>query len=149
MVAGRQQTGFPNILLDSARRDRVDWKSHPYFPGEILVVHELAITESVIEAITARVGDTKVTRVLLEIGKLSGVVPDAVRFCFDIAADGTSLVGAALEIIETPGRARCRECGARIGIDGPIALCDCGSANLEFIAGTELRIKEVEVASHV
>ena len=66
------------------------------------MVHELAITESVIEAITARVGDTKVTRVLLEIGKLSGVVPDAVRFCFDIAADGTSLVGAALEIIETP-----------------------------------------------
>ena len=113
------------------------------------MVHELAITEIVIEAITARVGDTKVTRVLLEIGKLSGVVPDAVRFCFDIAADGTSLVGAALEIIETPGRARCRECGARIGIDGPIALCDCGSANLEFIAGTELRIKEVEVASHV
>jgi hydrogenase nickel incorporation protein HypA/HybF len=37
------------------------------------VVHEVAITESVIEAITARVGDTKVTRVLLEIGKLSGV----------------------------------------------------------------------------
>ena len=112
-------------------------------------MHELAITESVIEAIIDRIRDTKVTRVLLEIGKLSGVVPDAVRFCFDIAADGTSLVGAVLDIIETPGRARCRECGARIEVDGPIALCHCGSANLEFISGTELRIKEVEVASHV
>ncbi len=137
------------ILLDIARKKRVDWKDNRYFPDEILAVHELAITESVIEAITDRVRDTKVTRVLLEIGKLSGVVPDAVRFCFDIAAHGTPLVGAVLDIIETPGRARCRECGARIEVDGPIALCHCGSANLEFSGGTELRIKEVEVASHV
>jgi len=112
-------------------------------------VHELAITESVIEAVTERFGDAKVVRVLLEIGKLSGVVPDAVRFCFDIAADGTSLGGAMLEIMETPGRARCRVCGGQIEIDGPIALCTCGSANLEFTGGTELRIKEVEVANHV
>jgi len=55
---------FPNILPDSAQRDRVDWKSHRYFPGEILVVYELAITESVIEAIIERVSDTKVTRVI-------------------------------------------------------------------------------------
>jgi hydrogenase nickel incorporation protein HypA/HybF len=112
-------------------------------------VHELAITESVIDAVTGRFGDTKVIRVLLEIGKLSGVIPDAVRFCFDIAADGTPLCGAALEIMETPGRARCRACGAQIEIDGPIALCPCGSANLEFTGGTELKIKEVEVANHV
>jgi hydrogenase nickel incorporation protein HypA/HybF len=136
-------------LLDTARQNRLDWGFNRYFPDGILAMHELAITESVIEAITHRIGDARVSRVLLEIGKLSGVVPDAVRFCFDIAADGTPLVGAVLDIIETPGRARCRECGARIEIDGPIALCHCGSANLEFIDGTELRIKEVEISSHV
>jgi hydrogenase nickel incorporation protein HypA/HybF len=112
-------------------------------------VHELAITQSVIESVTDRIGEAKVIRILIEIGKLSGVVPDAVRFCFDIAADGTSLDGAALEIAEIPGRAVCRECGAEIEIDGPIALCPCGSANLQFTGGTELRIMEVEVASHV
>ena len=117
-------------------------------PG-IRAVHELAITESVIDAITGRFGDAKIIRVLLEIGKLSGVVPDAVRFCFDIAAGGTPLGGAMLEILETPGRARCRACAAQIEINGPIALCPCGSANLEFTGGTELRIKEVEVANHV
>jgi hydrogenase nickel incorporation protein HypA/HybF len=112
-------------------------------------MHELAITEGVIEAVTERIGNAKVIRVLLEIGKLSGVIPEAIRFCFDIASDGTPLGGAVLQIIETPGRARCRECGARIEIEGPIALCACGSANLEFIGGTDLRIKEVEVASDV
>ena len=112
-------------------------------------MHELAITESVIEAVTERIGNAKVVRVLLEIGKLSGVVPETVRFCFDIAADGTPLGGAMLQIVETPGRARCRECDSRIEIDGPVALCTCGSANLEFVGGMELRIKEVEVASDV
>lgn len=113
------------------------------------MVHELAIVESVVEAISDRIGDSRVTRVRLEIGKLSGVMPDAVRFCFDIATEDTPLVGALLEIIETPGRARCRQCGGRIEIDGPIALCRCGSANLEFLDGTGLRIKEVEVRSDV
>ena len=112
-------------------------------------MHELTITESVIESVIKRTGDAKVIRVQLEIGKLSGVVPDAVRFCFDIAADGTPLDGAELEIVETLGRARCRECGVPFEIDGPIALCPCGSANLDFIGGTELRINEVEVASDV
>ncbi|MHB8384012.1 MAG: hydrogenase maturation nickel metallochaperone HypA/HybF [Candidatus Binataceae bacterium] len=112
-------------------------------------MHELAITESVIDAVTERLGEAKVVRIQLEIGKLSGVLPEAVRFCFDIAADGTPLGGAKLEIIETSGRALCRACGAEIELDGPIVLCPCGSANLEFTGGTELRIVEVEVADHV
>ncbi len=35
-------------------------------------MRELAIMESVVDAVTERVGDAKVVRVLLEIGKLSG-----------------------------------------------------------------------------
>lgn len=109
-------------------------------------MHELAITESVVTAVAERVGIAKVLRVQLEIGKLSGVVPDAVRFCFDACAEGTSLAGATLEIVESPGRAQCRDCRADVILDDLIALCPCGSANLEFLGGQELRIKEVEVA---
>ena len=71
-------------------------------------MHELAVTEAVVDAILERTGDAAVSRVLLEIGKLSGVVPDAVRFCFDLCGEGTVVEGASLDIIETPGRARCR-----------------------------------------
>ena len=109
-------------------------------------MHELSITESVVAAVTERVGVAKVLRVQLEIGKLSGVVPDAVRFCFDVCAEGTGLAGATLDIIETPGRAHCRDCRADVALDDFIALCTCGSANLELLSGQELRIKEVEVA---
>jgi hydrogenase nickel incorporation protein HypA/HybF len=112
-------------------------------------LHELAIMESVVDAVSERVGDTKVIRVRLEIGKLSGVVPDAIRFCFDVATEGTALAGAMLEIIETPGRAKCLQCLAQVELEDQIALCACGSANLDFLSGEELRIQEVEVASNV
>jgi hydrogenase nickel incorporation protein HypA/HybF len=109
-------------------------------------MHELAITESLVEAISDRFGSVRILRVQLEIGKLSGVMPDALRFCFDLSTEGTPLANARLEIVETPGRARCVTCGIEATFDDPIALCACGSANLEFLSGRELKIREVEMA---
>ena len=108
-------------------------------------MHELAITQSLVSAVWERVGTSRVTRVHVTIGRLSGVVPDAVRFCFDVCAAGTPLEGAALDVDEIPGRARCRACGVEENLADAIALCRCGSADLEFVAGRELRLDEVEV----
>ncbi|MGO9061998.1 MAG: hydrogenase maturation nickel metallochaperone HypA [Candidatus Binataceae bacterium] len=108
-------------------------------------MHELAITESVVAQVSQRVGDAKVTRVVLEIGKLSGVVSDSVRFCFDICAQDTALEGARLEIVQTPGRARCRQCAANFEIEDLLAQCQCGSMDFELIGGQELKIREVEI----
>lgn len=66
-------------------------------------MHELAIVEGVIDSVTDRLPDAKITCVRLEIGALSGVVPDALRFSFDLATEGTNLQGADLEITEIPG----------------------------------------------
>ncbi|GAC1376333.1 MAG: hypothetical protein NVSMB32_18920 [Actinomycetota bacterium] len=59
---------------------------------------------------------------------------------------GTPLEGAKLEIIEVPGRASCRSCGNELDLVDMIALCTCGSADLEILGGQELIIKDVEVA---
>jgi hydrogenase nickel incorporation protein HypA/HybF len=66
-------------------------------------VHELAITQAIVEAASEHAAGAKVIKVIVEIGKLSGVLPDAVRFCFDLCCEDTPLQGAALEIIEPPG----------------------------------------------
>lgn len=108
-------------------------------------MHELAITESIVSTVAERVGGRRVTRVVLEIGRLSGVVPDAVRFCFDLCAEGTELAGARLDIVQLSGHARCRACGEEADVDDPLALCLCGSADLDVRDGQELRIREVEV----
>jgi hydrogenase nickel incorporation protein HypA/HybF len=108
-------------------------------------MHELAITESLVSTVCERVGDAKVSRVRLEVGKLSGVVPDAILFCFDVCTKGTALEGARLEIDEVVARAHCRDCDLETVIDDSIPLCTCGSANVALLSGQELRIKEVEV----
>ncbi|WP_027944441.1 hydrogenase maturation nickel metallochaperone HypA [Amycolatopsis taiwanensis] len=109
-------------------------------------MHELSITQCVVDAIAERFADSRVLAVRLEIGKLSGVVPDAVRFCFDLVAEGTSVAGARLDIDEPAGCATCRTCGGLFEIDQPILMCPCGSADVEVTSGGELRIFSVEVA---
>ena len=109
-------------------------------------MHELAVTESIVSGVCERVDGAKVVRVVLQIGKLSGVVPDAVRFCFDVCAAGTVMEGAELELLELEGRASCRDCQAEVRLQDIIGLCQCGSANLALLSGDELRVKEVEVA---
>jgi hydrogenase nickel incorporation protein HypA/HybF len=70
-------------------------------------MHELGITLEMIEAISERMseeGPGRVRRVVVEIGKLSAVFPDAIRFSFELCAKGTLLEGSELEIIETSGQ---------------------------------------------
>jgi hydrogenase nickel incorporation protein HypA/HybF len=109
-------------------------------------MHELGITNGIVEFCAERAGAERVTRVRLEIGQLSAVLPDAVRFCFDICAKGTVVEGAMLEIIETPGRALCRDCNDEVAMTQLFGRCRCGSANLRVIAGEELKIREMELA---
>jgi hydrogenase nickel incorporation protein HypA/HybF len=108
-------------------------------------MHELAITESIVAAVAERVPDATVTGVRLEIGVLSGVVADSVRFCFDLVTEGTNLEGASLEILEPAARCQCRACGAEFAPDWPILLCACGSADVDVLSGQDLRIVSVEV----
>lgn len=108
-------------------------------------MHELSITQNVVDAIVDQMDGETVVGVCLEIGKLSGVVPDAVRFCFDVVCSGTVLEGAQLQIQEPAGHACCGECGSDFELDDMILLCSCGSANVRVLAGKELKIKSVEV----
>ena len=109
-------------------------------------MHELAIIEGVVDTVTERLGDAKISCVRLEIGALSGVVDDSLRFCFELATEGTTLQGASLEITPVPGRCRCRACGREFSPDGMILLCPCGSADAEVLAGQDLKIASVKVA---
>lgn len=108
-------------------------------------MHELAVTQSMVDAVVDRMGDRRILAVRLEIGRLSGVVPEAVRFCFDLVTEGTTLSGARLDIVEPEGRAWCRRCRREFGMADPVPLCACGSADVEVLGGRELAIRSVEV----
>src|SRR5580700_7661782 len=109
-------------------------------------MHELGITQEILEIVAQRAQERKVRRVVLEIGVLSCVLPDAIRFCFDLCAAGTIAEGAELEILRPPGRGRCRQCGAEFELHAVLARCACSSSDIEWLSGEELKVKTMEIA---
>lgn len=108
-------------------------------------MHELGFTLQIVEIACGRAQGARISRITLEIGKLSTVLPDAVRFCFDLCTEGTLAEGATLEVIEVPGRARCRKCGTEMPLDRPFGRCECGNTELDWLSGEELKIREMEL----
>lgn len=109
-------------------------------------MHELAVTRSIVEACSERSAGARVLRVTVEVGALSCVLPEALRFCYDVVARGTPLEGSELEIVRIPGRSRCLECGREVLMDDLLSPCPCGSVNLEPPRGGDrLRIKSMDI----
>jgi hydrogenase nickel incorporation protein HypA/HybF len=113
-------------------------------------MHEMSIAESVLEIVenTARTnGATRVTGVWLEIGALSHVSPDALRFCFDAVTRGSLADGAELTIDTPPGAAWCMPCGETVPLAQLGDPCPrCGSYQLTVSQGDDMRVKEIAIA---
>lgn len=112
-------------------------------------MHEMSLAENVIELVEYRArreGCRRVKTVRLEIGKLSGVAPDAIRFCFDAVAGGTLAEGAVLDIVEQDGSAWCFDCGGTMPLAARGDPCPgCGGHRLRLDDGMAMRVKELEV----
>ena len=109
-------------------------------------MHEMAITQSVVDAVCEHAAGRHVQSVKVEVGALCAVVPDAMQFCFELATEGTLADGARLDLNVQPGSARCRSCGANFELLDLILLCPCGSADVEVLTGRDLRILSMEVS---
>ena len=112
-------------------------------------MHELGITQSIVEIAERTAREQRASKVLsvtVELGSLSGVVPEALEFCYEACSSGTLLEGSQLRIERIPAQARCRDCQRTFPLDELLAGCpNCGSAAAELLSGEELRIKEMEV----
>ncbi|MCK4535478.1 MAG: hydrogenase maturation nickel metallochaperone HypA [Desulfuromonadales bacterium] len=112
-------------------------------------MHELSLTQSLVEIAVDHARREKAQAILsitMEIGSLSGAIPEAVEFAFDVCTRGTLAEGARLEIRRIPGRGRCLECGEETGMDFTTFTCPhCGSFALETFQGKEMRLVELEV----
>ncbi len=112
-------------------------------------MHEMSLAEGVIQVLedSARSQQfERVKTVWLEIGRLSHVEVDAMRFCFDAVCRGTLAEGATLEIIEIPGQGWCHECNRTFEYQARYDPCPgCGSYQVQMVGGDQMRIKELEV----
>ena len=109
-------------------------------------MHELSITQGIVEICESNAGGRRITAVVLEIGQLSGVIPEAVEFCFEACTRGTLLEGPRLIIDKVPARGRCEDCDGEFSLGSYYEPCPtCGGFRVHIITGEELRVKELEV----
>ena len=112
-------------------------------------MHEMALAEGIMQIVEDQANSqnfAQVKTVWLEIGELSHVNPDAIRFCFDAVAHNTIVEGAHLEIDRVPGKAWCHTCARTVKISNLVDPCPlCDRYQLLITGGEEMRVCELEV----
>jgi len=112
-------------------------------------MHEMGIANSVLESVrieARRFPGRHIYKVGVRIGELSGVDPDAMRFCFEALVRDTDLEPLALEVDYRPRRHECRSCGRSFAPRSGDWMCPhCGAAESQFIEGDELELAYLEV----
>lgn len=107
-------------------------------------MHEMSLAVSIVELVSEKaqaVGALKVTAIELEIGKLSGLMAEALVFCFEAAARNTPAEGAELLIRELDGRGNCLICGHSFVVDSLLGQCpQCDGYAVETVQGRELKV---------
>ncbi|QID16862.1 hydrogenase maturation nickel metallochaperone HypA [Nitrogeniibacter mangrovi] len=112
-------------------------------------MHEMSLAEGIrgiVEDSAREQGFTRVNAVVLEVGALSSVEVEALRFCFDVVMRGTLAEGARLDIEPVPGRGWCLPCGQTVDIAALYDPCPvCGSYQVQATGGTEMRVIALDV----
>lgn len=91
-------------------------------------------------------GAGRVRKLRLRVGSLSGVVPDALQFAFDVVRKNTLAAEAALEIEAVPAACWCAMCQAEFACADFFNECPrCHQPGGELRRGRELEIAAVEV----
>ncbi len=112
-------------------------------------MHELSIAQEIVRTVdearmNAGVG-LRVVVVRLKIGRLTAVVPDCLKFYYEMLTKDTPLEGAEVEFEIVPLTARCGSCGKEFQSEDVIFLCpECGSQG-EIVTGRELLVDSIEV----
>jgi hydrogenase nickel incorporation protein HypA/HybF len=112
-------------------------------------LHELSLTQNLIEIAedhARRENATVITSVTIEIGSLSGVMPEAMEFAFEACTKDTLADGATLEIRHIPALGRCQKCGQECAMESLLDGCSaCDSYALDILKGQEMALIEMEI----
>ncbi len=112
-------------------------------------MHELSLCQALldqVERLAQEHGATRVDRILLKVGPLSGVEASLLQHAYPLAAAGTIAEQAELIIEPSQIRVRCKQCEAETDATPSRLLCGaCGGFQTRLISGDELLLANVEL----
>ena len=120
-------------------------------------MHELSMANSMVEAIldTAKKNNAiQINEAVLEVGELTMLNPEQLKFMMDILREGTIFEDAEIIINMIPIEIECKECGFKgetktdENMDHlmSVATCpECANTKVHIIQGQECNIKTIKI----
>ena len=112
-------------------------------------MHEMSIALNILQIATenaAQENAKHINQVEIAVGRLSGVLADSLKFCFDVAKKDTLAMNAKLDIIDISGKGQCLSCESEFDIESLFSPCpNCGNISINILKGKELSIKSIIV----
>jgi hydrogenase nickel incorporation protein HypA/HybF len=112
-------------------------------------MHELSVTESILEiacSYAEKAKATRVTQVNLVIGRLSSIVDDSVQFYWDPMVEGTLCSGSKLCFKRLPAILHCTLCQKDYQIEEELTPCPiCGGYQTTIVSGEEFYVDNIEI----
>ena len=113
-------------------------------------MHELSIMDSALRMAVQYAEEhqaTRIHRITMRIGDVSGVAIEALTFAFEVLSPETQAEGVELIIERVPARCWCAQCGQEFEPTSPIFECPrCGTLSRKLLQGREMELASMEVS---
>ncbi len=111
-------------------------------------MHEMSLAleiRSICERELAKLPETRVTAVGVEVGAFSGVELESLRFCLEVVMS-ERFDGVRCEVVREPGVAACPACGVQFEVvRAPFECRACGALARGISGGGGLQLSYLEV----
>jgi len=112
-------------------------------------MHEYSIVQSLINSCESYVEQnqaTKVTKVVVKIGVMSGVEPHLLQVAFDTFKEATVCEGCEFVVNIQKVKIQCKSCGKESELSKNEYLCPtCHSGDIAIIDGEEMMLMQLEL----
>ncbi len=109
-------------------------------------MHELSVTQGILDIALKNAGERKITQINLVIGQFSSIVDDSVQFYWDIISKDTAAEAARLHFERIPGEMTCQQCGYAFRPTNETFDCpSCSSPFVKITKGEEFQVESIDV----
>ena len=110
-------------------------------------MHEMSYMIKLINTACDAADGTRIASLTVEVGELSGVLPEYLIKYFPTAAKGTLCEGVRFDVIPVAAEASCNTCGRLYHPSRENDYCcpDCGGTDARFTHGREVSVKDISL----
>lgn len=111
-------------------------------------MHELSLCQAIVDSVERHARGRPVSAVTVQVGHLRQVVPDTLRFSWDLVTGTTGLRGTELMVEEVRATVECARCRLTSELDMPVLVCpSCGSGEVQVLTGDELVVVSLDLVA--